>query len=103
MRGFGGDALLDGLEEADAADAGLDGAEGLAEGAVARGKLELAVETMEEPVAEACGADGPDLVAGAEGEADAGLAVLGGEGGGRGGAVEEDLDLAGFGGFGRMT
>ena len=99
----GGDALLDGLEDAAAVGAGLDGAEGLAEGGIARGKLELAVETMEEPVAEACGADGPDLLAGAEREANEGLAVLGGEGGGRGGAVQEELEFAGLVGFGRMT
>ena len=82
--------------------AGFDGAEGLVEGAIVGRKLELAVETMEEPVAEACGTDGPDLVAGAEREADPGLAVLGGEGGGRGGAVEEELEFAGFVGGGRV-
>ena len=42
------------VEGTAAVGAGFDGAEGLA----------LAVETMEEPVAEACGTDGPDLVAG---------------------------------------
>ena len=84
-----GDALLDGLEGTAAMGAGFDGAEGLAEGAIVGRKPELAVETMEEPVAEACGTDGPGLVAGAEREAEAGLAVQGGEGGGRKGAVEE--------------
>ena len=71
-----GDASLDRPEETAAVGAGFDGAEGLAEGAIVGRKLELTVETVEEPVAEACGADGPDLVAGAEREADAGLAVV---------------------------
>ena len=83
--------------------AGFHGAEGLAEGAIVGRKLELTVEAVEEPVAEASGADGPGLVARAEGEADAGLAVLGGEGGGRGGAVQEKLEFAGFVGGGRVT
>jgi len=54
--GLGGcdDASLDRVEGTAAMGAGFDGAEGLA----------LAVERMEEPVAEANGADGPDLVAG---------------------------------------
>jgi hypothetical protein len=93
--GFGGcgDAPLDRAEGAAAVGAGFDGVEGLAEGAVGGRELELAVEAVEEPVAEASGTDGPDLVAGTEGEADAGLAVGGGEGDGGRGAVEEELDL----------
>ena len=98
----GGDASLDRPEETAAVGAGFDGAEGLAEGAVVGRKLELTVEAVEEPVAEACGADGPDLVASADREADAGLAVLGGEGVGWGGAVEQDLEFAGFVGGGRV-
>jgi hypothetical protein len=97
-----GDASLDRPEETAAVGAGFDGAEGLAEGAIVGRKVELTVETVEEPVAEACGADGPDLVAGAEREADAGLTVLGGEGSGRGGAVEEELEFAGLVGGGRV-
>jgi hypothetical protein len=94
-----GEAKFDGAEGAGAVGAGFEGAEGLAEGALVRGEVELAVETVEEPVAEARGADGPDLVAGSEGEADAGLAVGGGEEGGGRCAVEEKLDLGGFTGF----
>ena len=97
----GGDASLDRPEETAAVGAGFDGAEGLAEGAIVGRKLELAVETVEEPIAEACGADGPDLVASADRETDAGLALPGGEGDGRGGAVEEDLKFAGLVGGGR--
>ena len=54
----------------------------------------LAIDGVDEPVAETGREDGADLVAeGAEGEADEGLARSGGEGGSGGGVVEEEFDL----------
>jgi hypothetical protein len=80
--------------------AGFEDAEGGAPGAVARSELVFLVKAVEEPVLKEGRAQGPGLVAGgAEGEGGVDLAVGGGEEGGRGGALEELVDLGGDGRF----
>jgi hypothetical protein len=92
----GGDAPVDGLNEALAVGAGLGEAKDLAQGLVGGQDLEFVEEAVEEPIAEAGGANGPDLVpVGDDGEADEGLAEVGGEGEGAGGVAEELFELGG--------
>ena len=65
---------------------GLVGGQGLA----------VAEEAVEEPIAEAGGANGPDLVpVGADGEVYEGLAEVGGERDGAGGVAEEMFEMGG--------
>jgi hypothetical protein len=92
----GGDAPVDGLSGALAVGAGLGEAQDLAQGLVGGRELEFAEEAVEEPIAEAGGAYGPDLVpVGADGEVYEGLAEVGGERDGAGGVAEELFELGG--------
>jgi len=76
-----GDASMDGKARSAGKGASFEGADGLAKSIVAGRLAVVAIEGVDEPVTETGREDGADLVAaGAEGEADEGLAGGGGEG-----------------------
>ncbi len=90
----GGDTTMDGKARSARKSASFEGANGLAKRIVGGRLAVVAIEGVNEPVAEAGREDGADLMAeGAEREADEGLAGGGGEGGGGGGVVEEEFGL----------
>ena len=90
----GGDTAVNGKAGSAGQGVGFESADGLAERVIGGRFAVLAIEGVDEPVAEAGREDGANLMAErAEGEADEGLAVGGGEGGGGGGVVEEEFDL----------
>ncbi len=89
-----GDASMDGEARSARKGASFEGTDGLAERIVAGRLAVVAIEGVDEPVAETGREDGADLVAaGAEREADEGLTGAGGEGGGGSGVVEEEFGL----------
>jgi len=76
-----GDASMDGKARSARKGASFEGTDGLAKRIVAGRLAVVAIESVDEPVTETGREDGADLVAaGAEGEADEGLAGGGGEG-----------------------
>ncbi len=87
-------ASMDGKARSGRKGAGFEGADGLAERIIGGRFGVLAIEGVDEPIAETGREDRANLVAeGTEWEADEGLAGGGSEGGGIGGVVEEKFDL----------